>query len=55
MLTPNSRANGLGHLDMARARTLVQVNAEALGVANPPSAESMFTDRFLPPRSERMV
>jgi len=55
MLTPNSRANGLGHLDMARARTLVQVNAEALGVANPPTAESMFTDRFLPPRSERMV
>ncbi len=55
MLTPNSRANGLGHLDMARARTLVQVNAEALGVANPPTAESMFTDRYLPPRSERMV
>ncbi len=55
MLTPNSRANGLGHLDMARARTLVQVNAEALGVANPPTAESMFTDRYLPPRSERMI
>jgi NitT/TauT family transport system substrate-binding protein len=55
MLTPNSRANGLGHLDMARARTLVQVNAEALGVANPPAAETMFTDRFLPPRSERMI
>jgi NitT/TauT family transport system substrate-binding protein len=55
MLTPNSRANGLGHLDMDRARQLVSVNAEALGVANPPSAESMFTDRFLPPRSERMI
>lgn len=55
MLTPNSRANGLGHLDMARARQLVEVNAEALGVTNPPTAESMFTDRFLPPRSERMV
>ena len=50
-LTPNSRANGLGHLDMARARQLIEVNAEALGVANPPSVESMFTDRFLPPRS----
>jgi NitT/TauT family transport system substrate-binding protein len=55
MLTPNSRANGLGHLDMERARMLVQVNAEALGVANPPTAESMFTDRYLPPRSDRMV
>ena len=55
ILTPNSRANGLGHLDMARARQLIEVNAEALGVANPPRVESMFTDRFLPPRSERMV
>ncbi len=54
IITPNSRANGMGYLDMARAQQLVQVNAEALGVANPPTAESMFTDRFLPPRSERM-
>jgi NitT/TauT family transport system substrate-binding protein len=55
MLTPNSRANGLGHLDMERARMLVRVNAEALGVQSPPTAESMFTDRYMPPRSERMV
>ncbi len=54
IITPNSRAGGMGHLDMARAQQLVQVNAEALGVANPPSAESMFTDRYLPPKSERM-
>jgi NitT/TauT family transport system substrate-binding protein len=55
ILTPNSRANGLGYLDMARAQQLVQVNAEALGVTSPPSVESMFTDRYLPPKSERMV
>ncbi len=55
IITPNSRANGLGHLDMDRARQLVQVNAEALGVANPPAAETMFTDRYLPPKSERMI
>jgi NitT/TauT family transport system substrate-binding protein len=55
MLTPNSRANGLGHVDMDRVRTLIQVNAEALGVANPPRAEDFFTDRYLPPRSERMI
>ncbi|MGX9965139.1 ABC transporter substrate-binding protein [Roseomonas sp. F4] len=54
IITPNSRANGMGYLDMARAQQLVQVNAEALGVANPPSADSMFTDRYLPPKSERM-
>jgi NitT/TauT family transport system substrate-binding protein len=55
MITPTTRAYGLGHLDMERARQLVLVNAEALGVASPPTAESMFTDRYLPPRSERML
>lgn len=55
IITPTTRANGLGHLDMVRAKQLVDVNAEALGVANPPAAEAMFTDRYLPPRSERML
>jgi len=55
IITPNTRANGLGYLDMARAKQLVEVNAEALGVANPPTVESMFTDRYLPPKSERML
>jgi len=55
IITPNTRANGLGYLDMARARQLIEVNAEALGVANPPTVESMFTDRYLPPASERRL
>ncbi len=55
IITPNTRQHGLGYLDMARAEQLVRVNAEALGVTNPPSAASMFTDRYLPPQSERMI
>jgi NitT/TauT family transport system substrate-binding protein len=55
ILTPNVRQHGIGYLDMARAETLIRVNAEAYGVQNPPSAASMFTDRFLPPASERQV
>ncbi len=55
IITPNTRANGLGYVDMVRAQQLVTVNAEALGVANPPAASTMFTDRYLPPRSERML
>jgi NitT/TauT family transport system substrate-binding protein len=55
IITPNTRAGGFGVLDMARARTLVQANAEAYGIANPPTAESIFTDRYLPPASERRV
>lgn len=55
ILTPNVRAGGFGALDMERARLLVRTNAEAHGVANPPRAEDMFTDRFLPAASERAV
>jgi NitT/TauT family transport system substrate-binding protein len=55
ILTPNVRQNGFGYLDMSRAETLVRVNAEAYGVQNPPTAASMFTDRFLPPAAERQV
>jgi len=55
MLTPNSRSNGLGALDMERAALLVRTNAEAYGIANPPAASSMFTDRYLPPATERRI
>jgi NitT/TauT family transport system substrate-binding protein len=55
ILTPNVKQHGFGFLDMARAETLIRVNAEAYGVANPPSAASMFTDKFLPPASDRQV
>lgn len=55
IITPNSRAQGLGSLEMARAEALVRVNAEAYGIGTPPEAASMFTDRYLPPRSERML
>ncbi|MFB9968890.1 ABC transporter substrate-binding protein [Pseudoroseomonas cervicalis] len=55
IITPNSREGGLGVLDMARAAQLVRVNAEAYGINTPPEAASMFTDRYLPPRAERML
>ncbi|EHM02135.1 Tat pathway signal sequence domain protein [Acetobacteraceae bacterium AT-5844] len=55
ILTPNVKQHGFGYLDMARAEMLVKVNAEAYGIQNPPAAASMFTDKFLPPASERQV
>lgn len=55
ILTPNVRANGTGAIDTARAETLIRVNAEAYGVTNPPKAADMFTERFLPPASERKI
>jgi NitT/TauT family transport system substrate-binding protein len=55
ILTPNVRANGTGALDMARAETLVRVNAEAYGVTNAQPASMLFTDRYLPPASDRKI
>ncbi|HWL83324.1 MAG TPA: ABC transporter substrate-binding protein [Roseomonas sp.] len=55
ILTPMVREHGTGHLDMARAETLVRANADAYGLQNPLSAESLFTDRFLPPAAERRL
>jgi NitT/TauT family transport system substrate-binding protein len=55
ILTPAVKQNGFGYLDMTRAETLIRVNAEAYGVANPPTAASMFTDKFLPPAADRKV
>jgi NitT/TauT family transport system substrate-binding protein len=55
ILTPNVKQHGIGYLDMARAETLIRVNSEAYGVQNPPSAASMFTDKFLPAASDRQV
>ncbi|HEY8614376.1 MAG TPA: ABC transporter substrate-binding protein [Roseomonas sp.] len=55
ILTPAVKANGTGAIDMARAETLIRVNAEAYGVANPPKATDMFTERFLPPASDRRI
>ena len=55
MITPNTRAHGMGVLDMGRAELLVRTNAEAYGIATPPAVESMFTARYLPPESERRL
>jgi NitT/TauT family transport system substrate-binding protein len=55
ILTPHVRANGTGSIDMARAETLVRVNAEAYGVTNPRPVAELFTERFLPPASERKI
>ncbi|WP_043829481.1 ABC transporter substrate-binding protein [Muricoccus aerilatus] len=55
ILTPNVKAGGTGVLDNARAETLIRVNAEAYGVANPPKVGDMFTDRFLPPAASRKI
>jgi len=54
LITPNVRKNGLSSVDMARLdRTLKQVSP-VFGIA-PPTAADVYTDRYLPPASERVI
>ena len=55
IITPNVRAGGFGVVDLARAQTLITANAEAYGIANPPTAAGLWTDQYLPPLADRTV
>ncbi|WP_249120040.1 ABC transporter substrate-binding protein [Plastoroseomonas hellenica] len=54
IMTDGVRQNGFGTMAPDRMRRLVAVNAEVNQVANPPAAESLYTNDFLPPVAERM-
>lgn len=53
--TANVRQNGLGTIDKERLTRSIGVVAASFGVQNPPPPEKIATDRFLPPRDQRMV
>ncbi len=55
VLTPAVAANGTGHVDPMRAAAMVNVVAEAFGVADPAAAETFMRTEFLPPRADRML
>jgi NitT/TauT family transport system substrate-binding protein len=54
ILTPYVQKNGFGSIDPARMALTIQANAEAYGIANPPSPDQIMTTRFLPPQEQRM-
>ncbi|HKU99427.1 MAG TPA: ABC transporter substrate-binding protein [Vineibacter sp.] len=55
VLTPFVKANGMGDVDPARfARAVVDV-AEAFGLPAAPDPAKVFTNKFLPPKADRMV
>lgn len=55
VLTPNVRKNGYGGIDMARLQRSIDQAADAYGLKEPPKAEVMWLDGFLPPQSERFI
>jgi NitT/TauT family transport system substrate-binding protein len=55
ILTPYVKANGMGDVDPARFARSVKDVAEAFGLPAAPAPDKVFTNKFLPPKADRMV
>jgi NitT/TauT family transport system substrate-binding protein len=55
LLTPWVKENGLSTVDRQRFEYTTGLVAEAFGVAQKPKMEDIYTDKFLPPKAERML
>ncbi len=55
VLTPNVLANGYSHIDPAKMQEMLKQIAEGLQLKAVPSADEVYTDAYLPPRSELKV
>jgi NitT/TauT family transport system substrate-binding protein len=52
---PNVEQNGVGYVDPARLQRNIDTLASAFKIEHPPKPGEVYTDRFLPPQSERMM
>ena len=55
VLTPWVKANGMGDVDPARLARSVKLVSEAFGLPQAPAPDKVFTDKYLPPKADRMV
>ena len=55
ILTPYVKANGMGDVDPARFAKAVKTVSEAFGLPAAPAPDKVFTNKFLPPKADRMV
>ena len=55
VLTPYVKANGMGGVDPARFANSIKTVADAFGLPNAPPPDKVFTDKFLPPKADRMI
>ena len=53
-LTPAVKQHGFGYIDPARMDLTIKSNAEAYGIATPPTPAQLYTTQFLPPQASRM-
>jgi NitT/TauT family transport system substrate-binding protein len=55
VVTPATLKSGVGGIDTARMEKAIDQVKEALELPRRPSVDEVFTDKFLPPASERML
>jgi NitT/TauT family transport system substrate-binding protein len=55
ILTPFVLENGFGTIDKTRMEQAIEQVATALEMPRKPKVDEVFTDRFLPPREQRLV
>ena len=55
VLTPYVKANGMGGVDPERFARSVKLVSEAFGLPAAPAPDKVFTDKYLPPKADRMV
>jgi NitT/TauT family transport system substrate-binding protein len=55
ILTPYVKANGMGDVDPARFAKAVKTVSDAFGLPEAPAPDKVFTNKFLPPKADRMV
>lgn len=54
VVTPTTRAEGLGTVSPVRMKKTMQSIYDAYGIKTVPAPEKVYTDRFLPPKAERI-
>jgi NitT/TauT family transport system substrate-binding protein len=55
VLTPFVKANGMGDVDPERFARSVKLVAEAFGLPAAPAPDKVFTNKYLPPKADRMI
>jgi NitT/TauT family transport system substrate-binding protein len=55
VLTPYVKANGMGDVDPERFARSVKLVSDAFGLPQAPAPDKVFTDKYLPPKADRMV
>jgi NitT/TauT family transport system substrate-binding protein len=55
VVTPYVKANGMGDVDPGKFARSVKDVAEAFGLPSAPEPDKVFTNKFLPPKADRML